>query len=212
MVQQLLIGLPEEKLTLLASTEDLSRWWKNFLAHKPMLDGYTIFTELTLSAPIESHRIVAKYDLVAVKPGEHAIIFDWKTYHKRPKDKWMADRLQTKVYPALLAQAGKHLNGGTPFQPEQIEMVYWYADFPNEPAMFKYNKTQFKGDWKRLEELVREITAKQSFPLTEDEKKCSFCGYRSYCERGDKAGEGEEVESEITALDINLEQIQEIEF
>ncbi len=212
MVQQLLIGLPAEKLAPPASTENLNRWWDNFLAHGPMVVGYTLFTELTLSAPIEKHRIIAKYDLVAVKPGVHALIFDWKTYHKRPKDKWMADRMQTKVYPALLHQAGNHLNGGMPFQPEQIEMVYWYANFPNEPARFKYNTSQYMRDWNGLEQLVKEIKARQSFPLTEDEKKCGFCVYRSYCERGDRAGEGEELEPEVSAEEINLEQIQEIEF
>jgi len=212
MVQQYLIGLPAEELTPLASTENLSRWWDNFLLRGPKVTGYDLFTELTLSAPIEGHRITAKYDLVAVKPGVQALIFDWKTYHKHPKEKWMAERLQTIVYPALLIQAGKHLNGGSRLQPEQIEMIYWYADFPDEPTKLKLTAPQYERDWKKLERLAREIKAKQSFPLTEDEKKCVFCVYRSYCERGDKAGEGEELETEFVAEDIDLEQIQEIEF
>jgi CRISPR/Cas system-associated exonuclease Cas4 (RecB family) len=212
MVQQYLIGLPADKLTGLASTDKLRRWWENFLTHGPTVAGYSLFTELTLSAPVGNHRLIAKYDLVAVKPGTQTLIFDWKTYHKRPKDNWMADRLQTKVYPALLIQAGKHLNSGKEFTPEQIEMVYWYADFPDEPVKFTYNQSQYTDDWKKLEQLVREITVKQSFPLTEDEKKCSFCVYRSYCERGDRAGEGEALDAEVSAEDINIEQIQEIEF
>ncbi len=32
------------------------------------------------------HRLLAKYDLIAVKPGERAFIYDWKTDHKRPRD------------------------------------------------------------------------------------------------------------------------------
>jgi hypothetical protein len=74
------------------------------------------------------------------------------------------------------------------------------------------NTTQYKHDRDRLTQLVSEITAKQSFPLTDDEKKCSYCPYRSYCERGVKAGEGEDIEDELKAADITLEQIQEIEF
>jgi hypothetical protein len=212
LVQQYLIGLPKEKLASLASTDNLNRWWENYITHGPKVDGYTLFTELTLSAPIENHRIIAKYDLIAVKPGVNVQIFDWKTYRKRPKDKWMADRLQTKVYPTLLIQAGKHLNGGTDFLPDQVEMIYWYADFPREPASFKYNASEYNRDWNGLKHLVREIEAKQSFPLTEDELKCGFCVYRSYCERGEKASVGEELETEISIDDINLEQIQEIEF
>jgi hypothetical protein len=94
LVQQHLIGLPDEKLTPLASTSDLSRWWEAFHTHGPDLDDYTTYAELALSAPIDKYRLLAKYDLVAVRPGQQALIFDWKTYHKRPKDEWMAVRLR----------------------------------------------------------------------------------------------------------------------
>jgi hypothetical protein len=212
MVQQSLIGLPAEKLARMANTPDLSRWWDNFRAHGPKLDGFKLYTELALSAPIGKHRLVAKYDLVAVKPGGQALIFDWKTYRKRPKDDWMAARLQTKVYRALLVVAGAHLNGGQPFAPEQVEMSYWYADFPSEPSRFPYDAGQYKRDWDGLVKLVDELNAKQSFPLTDDEQKCAFCSYRSYCDRGVTAGQLDEIETELSALDVSLEQIQEIEF
>ncbi len=212
MVQQSLIGLPAAKLARMANTPELSRWWDNFLAHGPQLDGFKLFTELTLSAPVGDQRLMAKYDLVAVKPGEQAIIFDWKTYRKRPKDEWMAARLQTKVYLALLVVAGAHLNEGKAFEPEQVEMVYWYADFPTEPSKFPYKASQHKRDWNGLLKLFNEINAKQSFPMTDDEKKCSYCPYRSYCDRGTAAGELDDIETELSSIEITLEQIQEIEF
>ena len=211
MAQQNLIGLPAEKLTRMAGSENLNRWWDNFLARGPSLDGFKLYPELTLSAPIGSHRIVAKYDLLAVS-AEKALIFDWKTYHKRPKDEWMAARLQTKVYRALLVIAGAHLNGGKPFAPAQIEMQYWYADFPGEPSKFPYNATQHKRDWDRLMELVGEIDARQSFPIVNDEKPCAWCSYRSYCNRGVAAGQIDELETELSVFDVSIEQIQEIEF
>ncbi len=211
MVQQSLIGLPAKKLARMANTPELSRWWENFLAHGPDLNGFKLYTELALSAPVGAHRLLAKYDLLAVKDGR-AVIFDWKTFHKRPKDEWMRARLQTRVYRALLVVAGAHLNGGKPFEPEQIEMVYWYADFPTEPSKFPYDASQHKRDWDGLLKLIGEISAKQSFPLTDDEKKCAYCPYRSYCNRGTAAGELDDVETELSALDVSLEQIQEIEF
>jgi len=211
LVQQNLLGLPAEKLARLANTPGLARWWANFTEHFSISPEHNLYPEITLSAPVGRHRLIAKYDLIAVKDGQ-ATIFDWKTYQKRPKDEWMASRLQTKVYRALLVVAGAHLNGGKPFTPEQIEMIYWYADFPTEPSKFPYNQSQHKRDWGGLVKLVEEIAAKQSFPLTEDEKKCSYCPYRSFCERGVKAGEGEDVEEETPGFDISLEQIQEIEF
>jgi len=216
MVQQHLVGLPVEKLTRLANALDLSRWWKNYLGYKFELDDCSKYTELTLSAPAGSHRLLAKYDLVAMLPGRKAIIFDWKTYHKRPKDEWMAARMQTRVYRALLVQAGAYLNGGAPIQPGQVEMVYWYADFPSEPARFPYNAAHFKRDWDALTSLINEIGNHRNFPLTEDDKKCAYCPYRSFCDRGGKAGalDGSDAEIETAAAEINLnfEQIAEIEF
>jgi hypothetical protein len=211
LAQQSLIGLPAEKLAKMANTPNLARWWSHWLDFRGFGDIGSLFPEITLSAPVGKHRLMAKYDLIAVKDGR-AAIFDWKTYHKRPKDEWMSIRLQTKVYRALLVVAGAHLNGGQPFAPEQIEMTYWYADFPSEPSKLPYNKSQHKRDWDGLGKLVAEITAKQSYPLTDDEKKCGFCPYRSYCERGVEAGEGEENESELSSINFTLEQIQEIEF
>jgi len=213
MVQQHLIGLPVEKLSQMANSPDLSRWWSNYLGHKFDFSGYSLYTELTLAAQIGTFRLLAKYDLVAVKPGEQAIIYDWKTYRKRSRDEWMASRWQTRVYRALLIVAGSYLNGGNPFHPEQTEMVYWYTDFPSKPARFPYNAAQYKRDWDALNGLINEIGNHRHFPLTEDDKKCSFCPYRSYCNRGGKAGVMDEMtESELGSTDINIEQIAEIEF
>ena len=41
MLQQHLLGLPVEKLTRLANSPDLSRWWENYLAYKFELDDCT---------------------------------------------------------------------------------------------------------------------------------------------------------------------------
>lgn len=212
LVQQFLLGIPAEKLTPLASTPDLRRWWDNFLSHSVSLSGYTKYTEITLSAPLGDFRLLAKYDLLALRPGRQALIYDWKTYAKRPRNEWMAARLQTRVYRALLVRAGAHLNGGAPIPPEQVEMVYWYADYPSEPARFPYTPAQYERNWAGLEKLVAEIAAASDFPPTEDEKRCAFCVYRSYCARGIHAGEGGEAESELIEPEINLEQIQEIAF
>jgi CRISPR/Cas system-associated exonuclease Cas4 (RecB family) len=216
MVQQRLVGLPVEKLTRQATSPDLSRWWQNYLGYQFELDGFAKYTELALAAPIGTQHLLAKYDLVAILPGQKAIVFDWKTYHKRPKDEWMAVRMQTRVYRALLVQAGTYLNGGTPILPGQVEMVYWYADFPSEPTRFPYNVAQYKRDWDALTGIIKEISALRTFPLTEDEKKCAYCPYRSYCNRGGKAGALEDAEAEMETaageFNLNFEQIAEIEF
>jgi len=216
LVQQYYLGLPSENLSLMANTPNLERWWQNFTNTdmKGLRDLSGIYPELTLSAPIGNHRLVAKYDLAAVQNGQ-VTIYDWKTYARRPRDEWMAARWQTRVYRALLVQAGAHLNSGNSFEPEQIEMVYWYADYPSEPTRFKYDADQFKRDWSAIEKVVHEISSAEDFPLTEDEKMCRYCVYRSYCNRGTQAGQMDAAEGETeseTTFDINFEQIGEIEF
>ncbi|NOY98320.1 MAG: PD-(D/E)XK nuclease family protein [Chloroflexi bacterium] len=218
LVQQHLIGLPIEKLARLANTPNLNRWWDHYEKDFGSFENFRsldLYPEYTLSAPLGEHRLVAKYDLLAVKPGEQALIYDWKTYRKRPRDEWLATRWQTRLYRALLTQAGDHLNGSNSIVPERIEMIYWFANFPNEPACFPYNAAQFKRDWDSVTKIVDEISSASEFPLTDDEHKCRFCTYRSYCDRGVKAGDWDEAEVEREDegnFEINFEQIGEIAF
>lgn len=217
LVQQHLIGIPAGRVGRLANTPNLQRWWENYLSAKDLTnlrDHSKLYAETTLSAPLGNLRLVAKYDLIAVN-SEQALIYDWKTYRKRPKSDWLSIRWQTRVYRALLVQAGAHLNGGKPFAPEQIEMIYWFADFPNEPARFTYKAEQFKRDWDALVKISDEIKTASDFPKTDDASKCSYCPYRSYCNRGIRAGDATDAELETEAeelFDINFEQIGEIAF
>jgi CRISPR/Cas system-associated exonuclease Cas4 (RecB family) len=214
LVQQQLIGIPAEQIAKFANTMNLQRWWENWKSFRSLQDFGSVYTEATLSAPLGKYRLLAKYDLIAVQNGK-AIIYDWKTYRKRPRNEWLAARMQTRVYQALLVNAGAHLNKGQPFEPEQIEMIYWFADFPNEPARFTYTSAQFKRDWDSLLKLAEEISSAPSYPLTEDRQKCLYCTYRSYCERGIQAGSMEQAEAEMEAeelFDVNFEQIGEIAF
>jgi hypothetical protein len=228
LVQQHLIGIPAEQIAKFANTPNLQRWWENFRNSKDLSglraaspkqsgegkDLTGLYPEATLSAPLGKYRLLAKYDLIAIQDGK-ATIYDWKTYRKRPRNEWLAGRMQTRVYRALLVQAGAHLNHGKPFEPEQIEMIYWFADFPDEPARFPYTTVQFRRDWDTLLKLSEEVASASSYPLTEDRQKCLFCTYRSYCERGIRAGDIEQAEAEMEAeelFDVNFEQIGEIAF
>ncbi len=217
LVQQHLIGIPGEQVSKAANTPNLQRWWENFTNSKGLFSLGTrtgLYPEATLSAPLGSYRLLAKYDLIALD-GDKTIIYDWKTYRKRPRNEWLAARMQTRVYRALLVHAGAHLNSGVPFEPEQIEMVYWFSDFPDDPARFAYTSAQYKRDWALLTKLSDEIAGASSFPLTDDTTRCLYCPYRSYCERGVRAGDADQTEAEMEAeelFDINFEQIGEIAF
>lgn len=217
LVQQFFIGIPESLIAKIANTDNLQRWWGNFVNSKDLVDLRdlpSLRTEVTLSAPLGAFRLVAKYDLIATD-GIKFYIYDWKTYRKRPRNEFLAIRLQTRVYRALLVQAGAFLNGDKPIAPEQIEMIYWFSDFPNDPARFPYKPDQFKRDWDAISRFAEEIKSASSYPKTEDTNRCLYCPYRSYCNRGVRAGDAFDAELETEAeefFDINFEQIGEIEF
>jgi hypothetical protein len=217
LAQQHLLGIPSEKLTPLANTPNLERWWGNFLAFsRTGLTGLTsLYPEVTLSAPLGDFRLIAKYDLIAFTEDEKVIIYDWKTYRKRPRNEWLSARWQTRVYRSLLVAAGSQFIEGKRIVPERCEMVYWFSNYPDEPAYFPYDEVQYKRDWDTMTRLTEEIQSASSFLLTDDRQKCAYCTYRSYCDRGIRAGDQDFLEAEMEAeslFDVDFEQIGEIEF
>jgi hypothetical protein len=220
LVHQLLIGLPVEQLSEQIEDEDLQRWWESFLKYAP-LDGlpFNRLAEFSLSAPLAGFRLLAKYDVLAIDPGKKAVIVDWKTSLHRPARHSLQERMQTRLYPFLLVEAGTKLNGGKPVLPEQVEMMYWFPEEPENPERFSYSTSQYLDERTYLEGLIGEIKghAPGSFLLTLNEKLCQYCIYRSLCDRGKSAGAYQDQEEEAFAkadepLDLDFEQIGEIEF
>ena len=227
MIHQHLLGIPQEKLAKAATEEILLRWWKNYLANPPTDLPKSKHPEITLSAPLGEYRLLAKYDLIAIEPATRAVIVDWKTSRKRTRRAWLAERLQTRVYPYLLVRAGAQLNSDQPIRPEQAEMVYWFSNFPQDPEHFAYDAEQYKTDEAYLTTLITEISElalNQSddqqngpFPLTSDERRCQYCPYRSLCQRGIRAGAVDDIEDELSIdedleLQFDFEQIAEVEY
>ncbi len=219
LIHQHALGILPERLSSTVTDEDLRRWWRNYLESGPFDLPAPGYPEILLSAPISGYRLVAKYDLVAVDVGRRATIIDWKTSRKRSQQKWLAERLQTRVYPYLLVRAGIHLNAGQLLQPEQVEMIYWFANFPLAPERFTYGTTQYKADEAYLTSLIEEIDSlgDGDFSLTTQERRCRYCRYRSLCQRGIRAGSLDETEEESESDDdfdfvIDFEQIAEIEY
>ncbi|MEQ8676812.1 MAG: PD-(D/E)XK nuclease family protein [Aggregatilineales bacterium] len=220
MVHQHDLGVPESVLSNLAHEEPLKTWWANYLNHKLDLPEQR-HAETALTAPLAGFRLLAKYDLLAIAPGEKAIIVDWKTSTRKPDRLQLKNRLQTIMYPYLLVRAGAHLNGGTPIQPEQVEMIYWFADDSIQTERFPYSTEQYHEDEKHLSDLITEINNRTIFDLTSQEWRCKFCTYRSLCRRGTSAGNlddlnalpedviGDDADADI---DFDFDQIAEVEF
>ena len=225
LVHQHLLGIAPERLSGTISDPDLTRWWHNYLTTPPPHLLPSRYPEVILSAPWSGtslaghHRLVATYDLVAVDAGRRAVIVDWKTFRRQPQRKWLAGRLQTKVYPYVLVRAGRHLNAGQSLQPEQVEMLYWFANFPENPQRFAYDAAQYHADEAYLGSLIEEIErqADGDLPLTTHERRCRYCAYRSLCQRGTAAGTFEQAEDELELADdfdqaLDSEQIAEVAY
>jgi hypothetical protein len=222
LTQQFLLGVPESDLNRMAEAdedENLLRWWQNFLECIPAALEGARFVEVSLEAPLGQFRLVAKYDLVLLLPDGRAVIYDWKTAGKKPRRERLQQRLQTRVYPYLIVQAGAALNQGRSIQPEQVEMIYWFAEPGQTEERFSYDAARYTEDQHYLTNLLAQIRTlpAEEFHMAESEQSCPYCVYRSLCRRGGKAGDvadlaDEDAEPADAALEFDLEQIAEIGF
>ena len=211
LMHQQVLNLPEDRLAATAESAGLGDWWTNYQQHPIQSLGGQQHAEVTLTAPLEGHRLLAKYDLVSLGPP--LSIVDWKT-SKRRDETWLRARMQTVVYRYLMVVAGGDLHGGV--QPEEIEMIYWFADDPAAPIHLRYGQRQFADDERELRKTIAEIAslAKEQADLTDDTALCRFCVFRSLCDRGSLPGPIDEFETDWDegAAAFDFEQIQEIAF
>ncbi len=217
MVQQHMTGIPDDVLEQVLVDGNLERWWRNYQVYRPYDMPGNHYPELTLTVPIVKHRLVAKYDLLVVEAGKRITILDWKTTQYIPRVSQLQKRMQTKIYRYVLVQAGVHLNEGEPIKPDEVEMIYWFPEYPESPARLPYSAEQFNADHRYLSHLINEITAEVSFRMTTDTRRCNYCRYRTYCGTSNHVGIIESYTDE-TAVDVqdndifDFEHIAEIEF
>jgi CRISPR/Cas system-associated exonuclease Cas4 (RecB family) len=217
LVHQRTVGIPVEVLHTAASEGEVHEWWRAYLSCPPdALPGTVRKAEARLSMPLGTHRLTARYDLLAIEPGQRAVIVDWKTNERRPKRSWLEKRLQTVVYRYVLVEAGAELNGGEPFAPTQVELIYWFAAFPQQAERFAYDRDQHRAAGEQLCEMIDEIVELDGgeWPLTSDLSRCIYCPFGTLCGREGQVevAEVEEAEPELDSFDVDLEQIAEIEF
>jgi CRISPR/Cas system-associated exonuclease Cas4 (RecB family) len=190
------LGIPARRLTEMAEDSDTLDWWRHFLdfiTGHPEIQASIKKPEVAYQINILEHRLIARYDLLVITPKK-LFIFDWKTSRKRPKRNNLAARLQTRIYPFLLSEL-KAVN----LEPEQVSMVYWFSNFPDNSERFDYDRGLFQQDRTYLGNLVTQITllGEEDYSLTEGLESCRYCEYRSLCNRGVEAGEMNDEQGEI---------------
>ncbi len=217
LAHQYALGLDPERLAATIHDPILAGWWQTFLDHPPSGLPETLRrAEAVVATPLAGYRLMAKFDLLAVEPRDRLVVVDWKTMPKPPRRAILARRLQTRVYRYLAVEAGTTFNNDRRPQPDQVEMVYWFAASDGAIERFPYDAQQHTADRDYLAGLITQIVAHQEpiWPLVADDRHCRFCNYRSLCERGVTPGFlGDLVDDlEPEQVEIDLEQIAEIEF
>ena len=218
---QYFLGIPEENIAALIHNSNIQRWWNHFTAYftEETRQEFIAF-EHSLAGYLNNQSLLAKVDAIRVVDNQW-MIYDWKTGLHLPKRHIMQAKIQSRLYPYMLASFGAGLNNDLPIKPEQIQMIYWFPEFPQQPIILPYNQEKFEEDQAYLQSLINEIVQKESgqFDLTENEKNCVYCVYRSLCDRGTSAGDFEAIEEndEEQLLnsyleEIDIDQIPEIAF
>ena len=231
-VQRAEVGLPPELIA--AQLDDpLDSWFASYQQHRPrdlpteVVEVESVLaTSLAIEQGSRAFRLAAKYDLLAITPGQRAVIIDWKTTRRRSEPRHLRQRLQSQVYPFLVVEASAALPWG-PLAPEQVEMRYWFTAAPDEPVTLRYDATQHATNHQLIQHLIEKILAGQGesdFPKLPDTEAnrarvCAYCTYRSRCDRGILAGNLEDlndhddlVNALDLTLDINLDDVPELAF
>lgn len=201
MVHQDLLGLP---VSVPAAPPEISAWWERYKAHEPAgLEGEK-FPEKTLVGTVDGQVVVATYDLIVITPERRAIIYDWKTWRQPERVKDIAGKLQSRIYPWLLMQAAGTLTPGLTLTPADIEMRYWFTEKPAAPFVLAYSNEQYENDTTYLGQLIQDVLQTESgdFLLTANERKCKYCPYRSFCGRGDVAGNWSDIDAPEAADEV----------
>ncbi len=211
LIQRAEIGIDTEQLA--AGLEPpLSTWFDAYLRHRPAdLPKSFVEAERVLTIPLAGYRLAAKFDLITAEPDGRVVIIDWKTSRQRTEPNTLRRRMQTLVYPYVLVEASAGLPWG-PVQPEQVEMRYWFTAAPGQPVVFRYDRAQHEATHAQLHDIVAAILtghSEQDFPKMPDtelnrKRFCSYCIYRSRCNRGVNAGDLEDVldAEEFFAVDL----------
>lgn len=198
LVHQHFLGFDQTLLRKVAEADSdvrLVAWLEAFFASQICCLKGKLFPEALYTTSVAGQPLSAKVDLLQIEDGS-VKIFDWKTSRQLPKINSLQKQAQSKVYPLVVSRVFNEINL------QNLKMVYWEANFPD--TVIEINSSQ--ADWQNYElEIANAITLilsinKEEFVPTPDERKCSWCEYLSYCQRGKATQDNTDFE-EIELID-----------
>ena len=211
------VGIDMDPIVDACEDPQLQMWWQAARSFdRGALPSGLREAELPVVVPIGAYRLYARYDYLALDPGGDAVVVDWKTLEMRPSLRVLRQRVQTRVYLYVLVAAGHVLTGGIPIDADQVRMLYWFANYPEESATVPYSAQAFRRDARDLAQLVEEIARQpaEAFVGCQNTRLCARCNYRSLCHREEShlTKEGEDWLDEDIDFDLELEEATELEY
>lgn len=222
MIERHMLGIGAEKPPEPNQEPELALWYSRFLATDLSTLPAQRVPELALVAPLGDAGLYVRYDLLAFDdertvPDTSArrfVIVDWKTIrgNSPPSTSWFVRRLQTRAYLYSLVAGGAPYNDGVPITPDQCSMRYWLANFPGQPwAEVGYSAAGYAADARMIRSLAADIAARATqsdFPLTTDERNCTYCTYRTLCNRVGAPDADLVIDDEPTADDSDVPELE----
>ncbi|HPS42105.1 MAG TPA: PD-(D/E)XK nuclease family protein [Anaerolineaceae bacterium] len=205
LVQQYFSGIDAHILEETITDPDLEFWWHAFLTMGLKDTPGTKYAEKLISIPFNGYRLLAKYDLLVAEDSGLVTIYDWKTTRVKPDRIDLLRKVQSQVYPLVLKLGYQGLPGFQLKSTDDIQMVYWFPQYPFDAIHLPYSTEQYERDHQYLTDLVELITSKSvdQFQKTEETRLCAYCRYRSLCERGITAGEVDDSSSNLSQDDLD---------
>jgi hypothetical protein len=213
--QQMLSGIAADDVVHSLEDHQLMQWITRFAAFLGRLQWDTKLTEITLTMALNGSRILSVLDLLMVTGDGKAIIFDWKTAHKEPNPSFYKERIQSQVYPMVVVESFQQVFPKMNLKPEDLEMVYWFPEFPEKAIHLGYSRAAHQANLIRIAGLISDIARRESggFEMTHELNRCKYCVYRSLCDRGRTAGIESDESDDVPALDLpDFDQIEEIPY
>ncbi len=175
----------------LAADAEFALWWRRFEAENFSALPVTRIPELEVLAPLGEFALTARFDLLAVdEVSGRAVVVDWKTMRgeRAMRSDFLRERVQTRVYLYALAMAGGPYRGEVD-GPPGCEFHYWMANAPGDRwVRFVYDLASFERDRAYLTSLSVDAAARDGeaeFEMTDDQRRCATCMYRTLCRRSD---------------------------
>jgi hypothetical protein len=210
-----------EHISKLANTPNLQRWWNHWQDFRSLQDFGSLTKTSEVSIP-RSHPVRAAGELSIarqIRPARHR---GRQSRHLRLEDLPQASAGRVAIrknadarLPGIAGPCGSAPQRRSSVSTRTGRDGLLVLGFPGRPCPLPVHVRAIQTGLGYAGQTCRRIHNASSYPLTDDRAKCSYCPYRSYCDRGVRAGDVDQAEAETEAqelFDVNFEQIGEIAF